>query len=129
MLGRKPETILTDQSASIACAIADVFPETCHRLCAWKIYQNATENLSYAFHPSWQFVSVFSLCLNDYEEEEEWLMAWNTMLEKYNLQAESEEMFKRANNVSQQLLKDLLGIKRKWSLVALQSKANAQGKL
>ncbi|XP_019460155.1 PREDICTED: protein FAR1-RELATED SEQUENCE 5-like [Lupinus angustifolius] len=33
MLGKKPQTILTDQDAAVAKALSLTWPETCHRLC------------------------------------------------------------------------------------------------
>ncbi|KAM3731039.1 hypothetical protein ACB098_12G132200 [Castanea mollissima] len=85
MSGKQPKTILTDQSAAMAKAIAEVFVESNHRLCVWHIYQNAAKKLSHVFHSSKQFVTDLSNCMYDYEDEDEWLVAWNNMLEKYDL--------------------------------------------
>ena len=85
MSGKQPKTILVDQSVAMAKAIAEVFVESNHRLCVWHIYQNATKNLSHVFHSSKHFAANLSTCMFDYEDEDEWLVAWNNMLEKYNL--------------------------------------------
>ncbi|KAK8951769.1 Protein FAR-RED IMPAIRED RESPONSE 1 [Platanthera zijinensis] len=85
MSGKQSKTILTDRSALIAEAIAETMHGTFHRYCVWHIYQNALEHLTQAFHGSKTLASDFSRCLFDYEDEEEFLMAWRTMLETYDL--------------------------------------------
>ncbi|KAK2640944.1 hypothetical protein Ddye_022707 [Dipteronia dyeriana] len=104
MSGKQPRTILTDQSAAMAKAISEVFPETNHRLCVWHIYQNAAKNLSHVFHISKQFAYDFGKCVYDHEDEEKCLMAWNDMLQKYNL-------------TSNTWLGDLFEARKKWALV------------
>ncbi|XP_058108888.1 protein FAR1-RELATED SEQUENCE 5-like [Magnolia sinica] len=99
MSGKQPRTILTDQCAAMGNAIADVMPETYHRLCIWHIYQNAAKHLSNVFHGSKSFEYDFSRCVYDYEEEEEFLIAWNNMLEKYDLMQNKwlQALFKERN--------------------------------
>ena len=46
MLGRKPNTILTDQDAAMDKALSTQWPETKHRLCFWHMYQNVAKHLS-----------------------------------------------------------------------------------
>ncbi|KAK9290232.1 hypothetical protein L1049_008399 [Liquidambar formosana] len=104
MSGKQLKTILTDQSTAMAKAISEVFPNTYHRLCVWHIYQNAAKNLSHVFHGSKQFAHDFGECIYDYEDEDDWLHAWNNMLEKYGL---------KENN----WLKSLFEVKEKWALV------------
>ena len=38
MLGKQPRTIFTNQFATMANAIEDVFPESNHHLYVWQIY-------------------------------------------------------------------------------------------
>ncbi|XP_058078587.1 protein FAR1-RELATED SEQUENCE 5-like [Magnolia sinica] len=99
MSGKQPRTILTDQCAAMGNAIADVMLETYHRLCIWHIYQNAAKHLSNVFHGSKSFEYDFSRCVYDYEEEEEFLIAWNNMLEKYDLMQNKwlQALFKERN--------------------------------
>ncbi|KAL0539245.1 hypothetical protein IC582_023428 [Cucumis melo] len=85
MSKKQPKTILTNQSSTIAKAICDVFPETQHRLCVWHIFRSAAKTLSHVFHGQNQFVQDFSSCLFDYENEDDWLLAWQKMLDKYAL--------------------------------------------
>ncbi|KAM5576773.1 protein FAR1-RELATED SEQUENCE 5-like [Rosa sericea] len=104
MSGKQPKTILTDQSAAMASAIAEVFPVTYHRLCVWHIYQNAAKRLSRVFHGSELFAHDFGKCVYDYEDEDDWLLAWSNMLEKHNLKEDK-------------WLKNLFDMRKKWALV------------
>ncbi|XP_078167231.1 protein FAR1-RELATED SEQUENCE 5-like isoform X2 [Carex rostrata] len=85
MNGKVPKTILTDRDEEIKDAILLSWPGTTHRYCVWQIYQNALEELSQAFHGSRTLGFDFSKCLFDCEEEEEFLLSWDEMLEKYDL--------------------------------------------
>jgi zinc finger SWIM domain-containing protein 3 len=104
MSGKQPTTILTDQSAAMAKAISEVFPNSHHRLCVWHIYQNAAKHMSHVFHSSKQFANDFGNCVYDYEDEEEWLRAWDGMLKKYS----------HTNN---KWLDGIFDVKEKWAMV------------
>ncbi|XP_059630857.1 protein FAR1-RELATED SEQUENCE 5-like [Cornus florida] len=106
MSGKQPKTILSDQSVAMEKAISDVFFESQHRLSVCHIYQTAAKNLSHVFHGSEQFVHEFGNCLFDYEDEDEdkWLLAWNSMLEKYSLKENA-------------WLKELFEVREKWAMV------------
>ncbi|ESQ47734.1 hypothetical protein EUTSA_v10021958mg, partial [Eutrema salsugineum] len=92
MSGKQPKTILTDQSAAMANAIVNVFPETKHRLCVWHIYQNAAKKLSHVFHGA------------EKEERKIWLLAWHDMLKKHKL-------------TEDKWLKNLFEVREKWAMV------------
>ena len=68
MSGKRPKTILTDQDAAMAKALAFQWPETSHRLCIWHLYQNASKHLSGVFERFREFAKDFSICI--YEEED-----------------------------------------------------------
>ncbi|KAI8574012.1 hypothetical protein RHMOL_Rhmol01G0320800 [Rhododendron molle] len=104
MNGKKPKTILTDQDAAMAKALAAQWLETVHRLCIWHIFQNAAKQLSGVFAEFKDFAKDFSSCVYDYEEEVDFIIAWNQMLEKYGLQ-------------DNDWLRQMYGIKEKWALV------------
>ncbi|XP_010268007.1 PREDICTED: protein FAR1-RELATED SEQUENCE 5-like [Nelumbo nucifera] len=104
MSGKQPKTILTDHDPRIANAIKQVFPDTCHRLCIWHIYQNATKHFSSIFAASSSFEKDFSSLIYDHEDEDEFLKAWHEMLEKYELKENT-------------WLQELFEVKEKWSLV------------
>ncbi|XP_065628392.1 protein FAR1-RELATED SEQUENCE 5-like [Quercus suber] len=104
MLGKQPKTILTDQSATMAKAITEVFPKSNHRLCVWHIYQNAAKNLHHVFHSSKQFAKDFTDCLDEYEDEDEWLVSWDYMLKEYGL-------------TDNKWLRSIFDVKEKWAIV------------
>ncbi|KAK4420262.1 protein FAR-RED IMPAIRED RESPONSE 1 [Sesamum alatum] len=88
----------------MANALAITWPNTCHRLCIWHIYQNAAIHLSSVFARFTSFSKDFSSCIYDFEEEDEFLCAWDEMLDKYDLKTNEwlERMFK---------------LREKWALV------------
>ncbi|KAK9275307.1 hypothetical protein L1049_022569 [Liquidambar formosana] len=104
MSGKQPKTILKNQSAAMANAILEVFPKTHHRLCVWHIYQNVATHLSHVFHGSKQFAHDFSECVYDFEDEDDWRLAWNNMLQKYSLK-------------ENKWLDSLFEVREKWALV------------
>uniref|UniRef100_A0A7N2M262 SWIM-type domain-containing protein n=1 Tax=Quercus lobata TaxID=97700 RepID=A0A7N2M262_QUELO len=67
MCGKKPVTIFTDQDPAMAKAIAEVLPESHHRLCRWHIYQNALKKLNSYFQSSNSFAAEFKSCMCDHE--------------------------------------------------------------
>ncbi|KAK0575370.1 hypothetical protein LWI29_038009 [Acer saccharum] len=84
----------------MAKALTIVWPETHHHLCIWHIYQNAAQNLSGVFERFREFAKDLSECIYEYEEEDEFLDAWEMMLEKYNLKSNEwlEKMFRLKKN-------------------------------
>ncbi|XP_020250033.1 protein FAR1-RELATED SEQUENCE 5-like [Asparagus officinalis] len=85
MRGKQPKTILTDQSPVMSSALALAWPGTAQRMCVWHVYQNATKHLNHVFQGSKTFAKDFSRCIYDYEEEEDFLLAWRALIEKYDL--------------------------------------------
>jgi zinc finger SWIM domain-containing protein 3 len=83
--GKQPKTVLTDQSMAATAAITAAWPGTTHRHCPWQVYQNAVKHLNHIFQGSKTFAKDFSKCVYEYEEEEDFLLGWSTMLEDYNL--------------------------------------------
>ncbi|CAI9095514.1 OLC1v1031489C1 [Oldenlandia corymbosa var. corymbosa] len=104
MSWKKPTTILTDQDKEIADALAFCWPNTHQRLCIRHICQNAAIHLSSVFTKFKAFSGDFSSCVYDFEKEEEFLAAWDNMLQKYELQEND-------------WLKHLFLLKEKWALV------------
>ncbi|XP_047333567.1 protein FAR1-RELATED SEQUENCE 5-like [Impatiens glandulifera] len=101
---KKPTTILTDQDAAIAKALVLRWPETHHRLCIWQIYQNATIHLSGVFLEFKEFAKSFASCIYDFDEEEDFIAAWNQMLTQYSLEEND-------------WLRHMFLIREKWALV------------
>lgn len=86
MSGKKPQTILIDEDAAIAKAIKLVMPKSHHRICVWHMNQNACKHLAGVVKEYKKFNADFQNCIYDKEEEDEFINAWNRMLEKYDLQ-------------------------------------------
>ncbi|XP_042380198.1 protein FAR1-RELATED SEQUENCE 5-like [Zingiber officinale] len=101
---KKPTTILTDQDATMVKTLASRWPETHHRLCIWHIYQNTAIHLSGVFSQFRDFAKDFVSCVYDFDEEEDFISAWNMMSAKYALED---------NN----WLRRMYNIKEKWALV------------
>jgi zinc finger SWIM domain-containing protein 3 len=81
---KRPITIFTDQDAAMAAAIQEVMPDTYHALCSWHMWQNANRHLGYLLKGRSQFNKDFLACIYEYDDEDEFLSAWNIMLEKYD---------------------------------------------
>ncbi|XP_072970800.1 protein FAR1-RELATED SEQUENCE 5-like isoform X1 [Typha angustifolia] len=85
MSGKKPKTIFTDQDGIIANAISLVMPEAYHGICIWRLKENAMKHLNHLFRGDCDFKQEFKACINDYEEDMEFLTAWDAMINKHNL--------------------------------------------
>lgn len=85
MSGTKPKTILRDQDPIISEAINSVLPQTNQRVCVWHIYQDALKRLSHVSIKSDSFVNDLSGCFFNHEEEEDFVIAWNAFVDKYDL--------------------------------------------
>ncbi|XP_020598484.1 protein FAR-RED IMPAIRED RESPONSE 1-like isoform X2 [Phalaenopsis equestris] len=103
MGGRQPKTILTGQSSAMSDAIAVVWPHTVHHYCIWHIYQSAARNLTQLFKDSETFLLDFNQCIFELHEEEDFLTAWTSLLERYDLK-------------DNEWLAKLYGERRKWAL-------------
>ncbi|XP_039120441.1 protein FAR1-RELATED SEQUENCE 5-like [Dioscorea cayenensis subsp. rotundata] len=103
MYGKQPKVILTDQNLALSEAVASVWPGTTCRVCVWHIYNNAKKYLKQVFQGSRTFASAFSRCVFDCVEEDEFILAWEEMLDKYDL---------RGN----QWLSKLFDDRKEWSL-------------
>ncbi|XP_058100830.1 protein FAR1-RELATED SEQUENCE 5-like isoform X2 [Magnolia sinica] len=81
MLGRHPISMITDQDQSMTTAVAQVFPQTCHRFCLRHIFQNATIK---AFSVHEDFAKDFRKCIYTRGTIVEFESQWVSLLEKYN---------------------------------------------
>ncbi|KAF7143109.1 hypothetical protein RHSIM_Rhsim05G0213300 [Rhododendron simsii] len=85
MSNKHPQTIFTDQDAAMANAVSFVMPNVYHRLCTWHMMQNALKHMNSIFRGPGGVREVLGKFLYEYEEDEEFVMAWNAMLNEYNL--------------------------------------------
>ena len=81
MSQKHPKTIFTDQDAAMAKAIKIVLPDTYHRLCTWHLMQNDMKHVNLIFKGPGQVRGVLGRFMKEYENEDEWLFAWNEMLD------------------------------------------------
>ncbi|WJZ99619.1 hypothetical protein VitviT2T_018045 [Vitis vinifera] len=80
MNNKKPLYVITDGDKAMRKAIKRIFPDSCHRLCAWHIQRNAFTNVHVK-----DFTNHFSKCMFMEGTVEEFECAWNDMLEMFNL--------------------------------------------
>ncbi|RVW78093.1 Protein FAR1-related sequence 5 [Vitis vinifera] len=80
MNNKKPLSVITDGDKAMRKAIKRIFPDSCHRLCAWHIQRNAFTNVHVK-----DFTNHFSKCMFMEGTVEEFECAWNDMLEMFNL--------------------------------------------
>ena len=102
MSKKKPITIFTDQDAAMSVAIKVVMPKTSHALCSWHIWQNAEKHLGHLLKNESQFNDDFLACIYEYDGEDEFLIAWNEMLNKFDVH-------------ENKWLIDLFKLKEKWA--------------
>ncbi|GMP63518.1 hypothetical protein CsSME_00025168 [Camellia sinensis var. sinensis] len=100
MSNKAPKTIFTDQDAAMAKAIPIVMPDTNHRFCTWHLMQNAVKHVSSLFKDV-GVKGVFSKFMHDIDNEEEFKIQWDQMLDKYDAR----------NN---HWLEQTFGVKEKW---------------
>ncbi|XP_022738509.1 LOW QUALITY PROTEIN: protein FAR1-RELATED SEQUENCE 7-like [Durio zibethinus] len=85
MSGKKPKVILTDQDTTVVEAISSVLPESSHRICVWQMHQNALKHLSNILKDAKAFANDFRSCIYDHKDEDDFIHAWEAMLDNYNL--------------------------------------------
>ena len=102
MSEKKPITIFTDQDAAMSVAIKIVMPKTYPALCSWHMWQNVEKHLGHLLKNDSQFNADFLACIYEYDGQDEFLTAWNEMLDKYDV---------RENK----WLIDLFKLKEKWA--------------
>ncbi|XP_043706303.1 protein FAR1-RELATED SEQUENCE 3-like isoform X2 [Telopea speciosissima] len=87
MNGCPPVSITTDQDRAIQTAVAQVFPETRHRICKWHILREGQERLAHVCHAHSTFQGDLYNCINLTETIEEFESSWASLVDKYELRA------------------------------------------
>jgi hypothetical protein len=85
MLGRAPSTIIIDDDKAMAKAIAEVLPNTTHRLCLWHILQKVPEHFAHIYNKYPSFQVDFHRCIHDTLTIEEFESEWGLLVSKYEL--------------------------------------------
>ena len=104
MSGKQPSTIFTDQDVAISKAIKMVLPNTCHRLCLWHIFHNATLNLGHAIPEFSKFLIDFKRCVYENYSVNKFERRWVELLDKYRVNENP-------------WLANLFNIREKWATV------------
>lgn len=84
MSNKAPKSLFTNLDTAMAKACAHVMPNTYHMLCTWHIMNNVIKKASSIFKGEEGITSFLSKCMKTYEEEDEFLAAWELMLDEYN---------------------------------------------
>ncbi|XP_050234214.1 protein FAR1-RELATED SEQUENCE 8-like [Mercurialis annua] len=84
MLGRPPQTIITDQCKLMQSAIAEVFPRSNHRLCLSRVVQRILEN-SGASRDYEAFQTALNTIVYDSLKVDEFEMAWESMIQRFGI--------------------------------------------
>lgn len=84
MLGRPPQTILTDQCKALQTAIAEVFPRAHHRLCLSLVVQSILENLG-QLRESEEFRTVLGRIVHNSVKVDEFEIAWEDMIQRFGI--------------------------------------------
>ncbi|XP_051121715.1 protein FAR1-RELATED SEQUENCE 5-like isoform X2 [Andrographis paniculata] len=89
MSGKKPKFILSDQNATVVQAIHAVLPEASHCICAWQMYLIALKHLHHVVKDYASFAGELRSCIFGHEQEEDFIQAWDAMLERHSLRQNS----------------------------------------
>ncbi|RVW86593.1 Protein FAR1-related sequence 5 [Vitis vinifera] len=103
MNNKKPLSVITDGDKAMRKAIKRIFPDSCHRLCAWHIQRNAFTNVHVK-----DFTNHFSKCMFMEGTVEEFECAWNDMLEMFNLHGHNTQRCESMNAYLNRFLKTRL---------------------
>lgn len=81
MDAKSPSSVITDGDLAMRNAIKKVFPNSHHRLCAWHLIRNATNNVGNV-----KFIAKLKQCmLGDYEVGE-FKLKWEQMIAEFGLE-------------------------------------------
>jgi zinc finger SWIM domain-containing protein 3 len=81
MGNRQPKAVMTDGDLAMRETVRVVFPETCHRLCAWHLNKNAYENVK-----NKDFLTNFNKAMYSNFTVEEFEEFWANLVETNGLQ-------------------------------------------
>ncbi|GJU53728.1 FAR-RED impaired response 1-like protein isoform X1 [Tanacetum coccineum] len=85
MDGHAPKSIITDQCRSMQAAVAQIFPESYHRLCLWHIMKKIPEKLG-AFKEYKSIKKTLKSLVYESLDPQEFEDGWSKMIEDYNLE-------------------------------------------
>ena len=83
--GVAPHLIITDEDASMKAAIAQVLPNTTHRLCMWHIMDKVPEKVGPDIKNDEDFWKLLNECVWGSENSDEFESKWNSIMTTYVL--------------------------------------------
>ncbi|XP_057529316.1 protein FAR1-RELATED SEQUENCE 5-like [Amaranthus tricolor] len=81
---KNPVLVFTDQDATIARAVEEVYPFSRHRLCLWHILKNAVSHYG-ALKSDANFKDAFNKCLMGCSNPTEFQECWENMVDEFKL--------------------------------------------
>lgn len=84
MLGRPPQTIITDQCKAMQGAIAEVFPRAHHRFCLSRVAHKILDNLG-MLQDYEGFQRTLNVTIHDSLKVDEFEMAWEDMIQRFGI--------------------------------------------
>lgn len=85
MQGGPPRAIITDQHPALKLAVAEAYPETCHRLCLDHVLRRVAEKLGKLSKCDERFMYKFDKCIYDSVTVDEFERRWKKLIEAYGL--------------------------------------------
>lgn len=80
-----PVSIITDPDKAMQTAVSQVFPEARHCISKWHILREGQERLGHVCHAHPNFQVDLYNCINLTETIEEFELAWDSILDKYDI--------------------------------------------
>ena len=80
MRGVAPHLIITDEDASMKAAIAQILPDTTHRLCMWHIMEKVPEKVGPSIREDEQFWDRLHTCVWGSETSDDFESQWNSII-------------------------------------------------
>lgn len=85
MCGHQPQSIVTDQDATVGAAIVQVLPKSHHIINKWHVLNNAPKQLSHVYLAYPTFQAELEKCVNQAETIEEFESCWELLMDRYGL--------------------------------------------
>jgi hypothetical protein len=83
MGGKHPQTIITDQDASMKKAIEDILPNTIHKSCLYHVKSKVEDKLFRCFQANEGLYEEFQDIIDNSLTVEEFEMLWKQMIDRH----------------------------------------------
>ncbi|BAF25223.1 Os09g0446400 [Oryza sativa Japonica Group] len=85
MRGVAPHLIITDEDMSMKAAIAQILPDTAHRLCMWHIMEKVPEKVGPTLNKDEKFWDRLNKCVWGFENSDDFESQWNSIITDFGL--------------------------------------------